>query len=94
MAEILGATDGEIIDSLREDLLAALQENARLEAENARLKAPVTREDQKKFCSYVDLFDPTGELCEGNWDVRNIMKMLTARSKPQEGNDAIPPTQV
>ena len=37
MAEILGATDGEIIDSLREDLLAALQEIARLEAENARL---------------------------------------------------------
>ena len=64
MAEILGATDGEIIDSLREDLLAALQENARLEAENARLKAPVSD------------------------------ALLTARSKPQEGNDAIPPTQV
>ena len=49
MAEILGATDGEIIDSLREDLLTALQEIARLEAENARLKAPVSDEEVKIF---------------------------------------------
>ena len=60
---------------------------AALEAENTRLKAPVTKQDQKKFCSYVDLFDPTGDLCDGNWDAKNIMKMLASRAS-KEGRNA------
>ena len=86
MAEILGATDGEIIDSLREDLLAALQENARLEAENARLKAPVSYHEYKQYAHKLE---------NGYYYTEaRVNALIAARSKPQEGNDAIPPTQV
>ena len=79
MAEILGATYGEIIDSLREDLLAALQENTRLTEENARLKAAVSDEE------WLD-----NSVCESH-DYRNranrrqVDALIAARSKG--GND-------